>query len=303
MDCFFIKERRRNESTPTLIRTAGVGPKSAEKFKKLGIETLEDLLLYFPFRYEDFKTRNVLELEDGEKAVISGAVATPANVQYYGYKRNRLRFSIKQGDQVIAVNFFNQPYLADKIEVQQTVAIFGKWDKAKGSLTGMKLLAQVEDDLQPVYRVTQGVSQNSLVKLIKIAFDQGLDQLLEENVWTPFPQFQHTERPDKAASGLLEGRIVLVVDNSPGVLILPVTYQMFFQAGDDYYTRFEVASFARLLRFAASLFAIRISGIVCCHSSISYRNAPNLLFVIHCNSTNWHRHSSCFRSFAYGISV
>lgn len=46
----------------------------------------------------------------------------------------------------------------------------------------MKLLAQVEDDLQPVYRVTQGVSQNSLVKLIKIAFDQGLDQLLEENV-------------------------------------------------------------------------------------------------------------------------
>ena len=160
----------------------GVGPKSAEKFKKLGIETLEDLLLYFPFRYEDFKTRNVLELEDGGKAVISGVVATPANVQYYGYKRNRLRFSIKQGDQVIAVNFFNQPYLADKIEVQQTVAIFGKWDKAKGSLTGMKLLAQVEDDLQPVYRVTQGVSQNSLVKLIKIAFDQGLDQLLEENV-------------------------------------------------------------------------------------------------------------------------
>ena len=160
----------------------GVGPKSAEKFKKLGIKTLEDLLLYFPFRYEDFKTRNVLELEDGEKAVISGVVATPANVQYYGYKRNRLRFSIKQGDQVIAVNFFNQPYLVDKIEVQQTVAIFGKWDKAKCSLTGMKLLAQVEDDLQPVYRVTQGVSQNSLVKLIKIAFDQGLDQLLEENL-------------------------------------------------------------------------------------------------------------------------
>ena len=160
----------------------GVGPKSAEKFKKLGIETLEDLLLYFPFRYEDFKTRNVLELEDGEKAVISGVVATPANVQYYGYKRNRLRFSIKQGDQVIAVNFFNQPYLADKIEVQQTVAIFGKWDKAKGSLTGMKLLAQVEDDLQPVYRVMQGISQNSLVKLIKIAFNQGLDQLLEENL-------------------------------------------------------------------------------------------------------------------------
>lgn len=160
----------------------GIGPKSAEKYKKLGIETVEDLLLYFPFRYEDFKSKNVLDLEDGEKAVVSGLVATPANVQYYGYKRNRLRFTIKQGELVLAVSFFNQPYLADKIELGQTVAVFGKWDKAKGTLTGMKLLAQVEDDLQPVYRLAQGVSQSALVKVIKTAFEAGLDQLLEENL-------------------------------------------------------------------------------------------------------------------------
>jgi len=160
----------------------GIGPKSAEKYKKLGIETVEDLLLYFPFRYEDFKSKNVLDLEDGEKAVVSGLVATPANVQYYGFKRNRLRFTIKQGELVLAVSFFNQPYLADKIELGQTVAVFGKWDKAKGALTGMKLLAQVEDDLQPVYRLAQGVSQSALVKVIKTAFEAGLDQLLEENL-------------------------------------------------------------------------------------------------------------------------
>ena len=160
----------------------GIGPKSAEKYKKLGIETVEDLLLYFPFRYEDFKSKNVLDLEDGEKAVVSGLVATPANVQYYGYKRNRLRFTIKQGELVLAVSFFNQPYLADNIELGQTVAVFGKWDKAKGALTGMKLLAQVEDDLQPVYRLSQGVSQSALVKVIKTAFEPGLDQLLEENL-------------------------------------------------------------------------------------------------------------------------
>lgn len=160
----------------------GVGLKSAEKFAKLGIETLQDLLLYFPFRYEDFQSKQVLDLEDGEKAVISGIVATPANVQYYGFKRNRLRFSIKQGEVILAVNFFNQPYLADKVEVGANIAIFGKWDKAKASLTGMKLLAQVEDDLQPVYRVAQGISQTSLIKLIKTAFDQGLDLLIEENL-------------------------------------------------------------------------------------------------------------------------
>ena len=160
----------------------GVGPKSAEKYAKLGIENLQDLLLYFPFRYEDFKTKQVLELEDGEKAVLSGQVVTPASVQYYGFKRNRLRFSLKQGEVVFAVNFFNQPYLADKIELGATLAVFGKWDRAKASLTGMKVLAQVEDDLQPVYRLAQGISQASLVKVIKTAFDQGLDLLIEENL-------------------------------------------------------------------------------------------------------------------------
>lgn len=93
-------------------------------------------------------------------------------------------------------------------------------------------------------------------------FDGGMvEQLMEKNSWTPFPQFQYTERPDKAASGLLEGRIVLVVDNSPSVLVLPVTYHMFFQAGDDYYTRSPIASFARILRFFAALFAVGFPGL------------------------------------------
>lgn len=160
----------------------GFGPKSAEKFQKLDIYTIEDLLLYYPFRYEDFKSKSVFELADGEKAVITGTVVTPANVQYYGFKRNRLSFKIKQGEAVIAISFFNQPYLADKVELGQDVAVFGKWDQAKSALTGMKLLAQVEDDMQPVYRVSQGISQSALVKAIKAAFDAGAVSWLEENL-------------------------------------------------------------------------------------------------------------------------
>ncbi|WP_165329240.1 ATP-dependent DNA helicase RecG [Streptococcus tangpeifui] len=160
----------------------GFGPKSAEKFTKLGLYTVGDLLLYYPFRYEDFKARSVAELLDGEKAVVTGTVVTPANVQYYGFKRNRLSFKLKQGDAVIAVSFFNQPYLADKIELGQEVAIFGKWDALKSAVTGMKVLAQVQDDMQPVYHVAQGISQNALVKAIKAAFDSGALEELEENL-------------------------------------------------------------------------------------------------------------------------
>ena len=166
----------------SIVELKGIGAKSAEKFYKLDIYTIEDLLLYYPFRYEDFKSKHVSELVDGEKAVITGTVVTPANVQYYGYKRNRLSFKIKQGEAVIAISFFNQPYLADNVELGSEVAIFGKWDALKSAMTGMKMLAQVEDDMQPVYRVVQGVSQNVLVKAIKSAFEIGAQNWLPENL-------------------------------------------------------------------------------------------------------------------------
>ena len=50
----------------SIVELKGIGPKSAEKFHKLDIYTIEDLLLYYPFRYEDFKSKSVFELEDGE---------------------------------------------------------------------------------------------------------------------------------------------------------------------------------------------------------------------------------------------
>lgn len=165
-----------------LANLKGFGPKSAEKFLKLGIETVEQLLCYYPFRYEDFQRRSVTDLVDGEKAVVLGTVVTPAVVQYYGFKRNRLTFKIKQEDAVIAVSFFNQPYWQDKIVLGQEVAIFGKWDSKKASLTGIKVLAQVADEMQPVYHLVKGVSQASLVKAIKSALDMGYLALLPENL-------------------------------------------------------------------------------------------------------------------------
>ena len=61
-------------------------------------------------------------------------------------------------------------------------------------------------------------------------FDSGsLEQLTEKKWYSPFPQFQSTERPDKAASSVMEGRIALIVDNSPMVLLLPTTLNCFFR--------------------------------------------------------------------------
>ena len=94
------------------------------------------------------------------------------------------------------------------------------------------------------------------------ALDSGIiEQLTERRKYSPFPQFQTTQRPDRAAMAILEGRIVLLSDNSPVALILPTTYNTFIQTSDDYYSRWEIASFTRVLRYVASFLAMVFPGV------------------------------------------
>ncbi len=108
-----------------------------------------------------------------------------------------------------------------------------------------QLLAQIESQLDQFQG--EGV------------LDSGsLEQLLEEHYLSPFPQLQMTERPDKASAALLEGRVVVLVDNTPFVILLPTTMNLFFQAAEDYYERWEIMSFVRAIRYVAAFGAMTL---------------------------------------------
>jgi len=97
---------------------------------------------------------------------------------------------------------------------------------------------------------------------IDAILDSGyIEQLIEDNWLSPFPQNQVTERPDKAAAAILEGRIVIVVDNSPFVLIIPATLNCYYQATEDYAQRWQIASLIRILRFIAGAIAACLPGL------------------------------------------
>lgn len=97
---------------------------------------------------------------------------------------------------------------------------------------------------------------------IDVILDSGyIDQLLENRWLSPFPQLQMTERPDKASSALLEGRVVIVIDNTPFVVMAPATLNVFFQAAEDYYDRWEIMSFIRLIRYCAGFLAVALPGL------------------------------------------
>lgn len=116
-----------------------------------------------------------------------------------------------------------------------------------------------------------GIAQQPMVQELKKRinsftidgiFDIGmLEQLIESEWYSPFPQFQSTERPDKTASALLEGRIAILVDNSPMALLLPATLNSFFQASDDYYNRRGIVAFIRVLRYLAAFLSFCLPGL------------------------------------------
>ena len=75
-----------------------------------------------------------------------------------------------------------------------------------------------------------------------------VEQFMQDSPYSPFPQLQWTERPDRASAGLLEGRIVIICDGSPNALIAPATLPNFLPAPEDYYERWILSSFIRFVR-------------------------------------------------------
>ncbi|KAI7254973.1 hypothetical protein KC345_g11198, partial [Hortaea werneckii] len=76
-----------------------------------------------------------------------------------------------------------------------------------------------------------------------------IEQIIEDNKYSPFPTLYNTERPDSVAGNLLDGRIAIFVDGTPFVLIAPNTFFMFFHTVEDYYQRYDISTLIRLLRF------------------------------------------------------
>lgn len=88
-----------------------------------------------------------------------------------------------------------------------------------------------------------------------------IEHLIEDNWLSPFPQVSNTERPDKAAANLLEGRICIIVDNSPYASFLPITLTCLMQVPDDYYEKWMISSMIRLGRTIGIIISLILPSI------------------------------------------
>lgn len=88
-----------------------------------------------------------------------------------------------------------------------------------------------------------------------------IEQFLTDTCTTVFPLVQLTERPDKVAAELIEGRVAILTDNSPQAILVPVVLASLYQASEDYYQHGDIMSFVRIIRYIAGFIAFALPGL------------------------------------------
>lgn len=159
----------------------GIGPKKKELFRRIGAETLEDLLRCFPAGYRDFrKAVPVAELEDGESALIECRVLYGAGTGAYRRNRGRMfRFSAGDDSGKLDVVFFNAGYLASQFRKGDVYWFYGQVRKYGGRLTMTNpeyfRESEFRKEIVPVYHTVRGLSQKEIKKCIGEAFRRCAD--------------------------------------------------------------------------------------------------------------------------------
>lgn len=121
-------------------------------------------------------------------------------------------------------------------------------------------------------------------RLNKVAVDEVLEsgfieELIQDKTFTPFPTIYNSERPDVAAGNLLEGRVVIIVDGTPFVLILPAVFTQFFQSAEDYSQRFDIAILMRIVRYVSFIVLLLGPSVYIALTTYHYEMIPTTLLI------------------------
>ncbi|MBU5211025.1 ATP-dependent DNA helicase RecG [Heyndrickxia oleronia] len=162
----------------------GIGEETASILASMGIFTVFDLLEHFPYRYEDYRLRDLQDVEHDEKVTVEGKVHSEPSLMFYSRKRSRLTIQLFVGRHLIKVYFFNQPYLKKKLNIADTITVTGKWDKHRAAITAQECKLgphQNTAEFEPVYSVKGSLTVKTLRKFILQAF-QHYGHEIDENL-------------------------------------------------------------------------------------------------------------------------
>lgn len=147
-----------------------VGEKTSKILNKLGIYTDDDLINYYPYRYNVYNFSN--ELIDNSTLIINVIIESNPIVSYIKKNFNRLSFRARYNERIFNVVIFNRAYLKTNLTIGKNITIIGKYDFKKNIFTSSDIKFNVTNgQIEPVYHLTKGITNNTVSKLIKDNFN------------------------------------------------------------------------------------------------------------------------------------
>lgn len=142
----------------------GLGPKNIKLLNKLGIFNINDLINYYPYRYNKIETKSLMEHSDFNKIVVKGVVISTPTISYIKRKMNSLRFKVEIDGKLINVVIFNRAFLKPHLTINKQIIILGKYDQKRNTITAsdIKLDINLDNQIESIYHCTTGISSKMI---------------------------------------------------------------------------------------------------------------------------------------------
>ncbi len=153
----------------------GIGPKHAETLSKLGMQTLSDMLYYYPRRYDDYsQLKPIKDLFYGEQVTVIGTIQSVHTRPIRGGKASIIEVIISDGTAGLRLSFFNQPWLSNRFKQGDAISVSGKVDQYLGRLVmngpdwePVEVESLHTNRIVPVYSLTEHITQKWLRNVMK----------------------------------------------------------------------------------------------------------------------------------------
>ncbi|HBA37700.1 MAG TPA: hypothetical protein DCY94_03170, partial [Firmicutes bacterium] len=156
----------------------GVGPKTLELLNRLGIFDIQDLLDYYPFRYDILKPTDLIS----GNVVVTGIVETTPITTYIKKSLNKLSFRIETNDSLVNIVIFNRAFMKNNLRRGTSITVIGEYDEKRNTITASNILFKEIDReyIEPVYHTTKGISSKLISNIVKNALST--DPVIEDYI-------------------------------------------------------------------------------------------------------------------------
>lgn len=156
----------------------GIGPKTKELLNKIKIYTVEDLLNYYPYRYDIIKRSDLSNLSDGDKIIIDGIVEGQPTTIYINKSLKKMIFRISTKTMILNVTLYNRTHLYSDLKSGKEVTIIGKYNKLKNTVIVSDIrfgLLPPSAKIEPIYYTTEGLTVKQISKFEATALEDDYD--------------------------------------------------------------------------------------------------------------------------------